>query len=300
MYLNERSWEIQQDDPYTISKGLKEFLKIYAILSKDYGIQELYVPAEEEPFLRSQTYSIAKWLSEVDLEYRRLFLGMWQKRIVYNQDEECEVTYDDVVLKGGTEAALNQSFLISICFTQKWMLDEIHANLYSVTKDLDTPVIIPNIFRHPQLRDEKTKNIVKNTCKIEVRSYEDLWEKREKLFPNLCFCPSVKKDLDEMENTWLYQIIRKLDELNRYKAENPGIRFWPEQLKKATPESEITLKTYKQQHTFCDAGGKQYLASWHVRFTGIPGRIFFIPDYAENSMLICYIGKKLPNVTYPK
>ncbi|MFR3320511.1 MAG: hypothetical protein ACLTSZ_04235 [Lachnospiraceae bacterium] len=38
------------------------------------------------------------------------------------------------------------------------------------------------------------------------------------------------------------------------------------------------------------------MASWHMRFTGIPGRIFFVPGYEPERMLVCYIGKKLKNV----
>lgn len=43
----------------------------------------------------------------------------------------------------------------------------------------------------------------------------------------------------------------------------------------------------------------EYLASWHMRFTVIPGRIFFIPQYKDDKILVCYIGKKLKNVSYP-
>ena len=50
---------------------------------------------------------------------------------------------------------------------------------------------------------------------------------------------------------------------------------------------------------FRDENGVEYEASWHMRFTGISGRIFFVPDYTDTEMLVCYIGKKLPNATYP-
>ena len=48
---------------------------------------------------------------------------------------------------------------------------------------------------------------------------------------------------------------------------------------------------------FYDIDKKSYLAKWHMRFTGIPGRIFFVPNYSKETILICYIGKKLPNPT---
>lgn len=59
------------------------------------------------------------------------------------------------------------------------------------------------------------------------------------------------------------------------------------------------MEMYQKQHTFRDENDVEYQASWHMRFTGIPGRIFFVPDYTDAAMLICYIGKKLPNASYP-
>ena len=56
---------------------------------------------------------------------------------------------------------------------------------------------------------------------------------------------------------------------------------------------------YRKEHTFTDERGVEYLANWHMRFTGIPGRIFFIPQYEDDKILVCYIGKKLKNVSYP-
>ena len=66
-----------------------------------------------------------------------------------------------------------------------------------------------------------------------------------------------------------------------------------------TPESESTLQKYKDEHTFSDDQGQKYLASWHIRFTGIEGRIFFVPDYEQDCILICHVGGKLPNVSFP-
>lgn len=68
---------------------------------------------------------------------------------------------------------------------------------------------------------------------------------------------------------------------------------------KLEQESLVTLDKYKKEHTFIDELGVEYLASWHMRFTVIPGRIFFIPQYKDDKILVCYIGKKLKNVSYP-
>ena len=107
MYLNEKAWEVEPEDLYEASDALKNFLDVYKVLAGKYGRPEVYVPSEDEPYFRSVTYSIAKWLSEVDIEYRRLYLSFWNRRCVYTPDEEYEVYEGHTALRGGTEAVLN-------------------------------------------------------------------------------------------------------------------------------------------------------------------------------------------------
>ena len=80
MYLNEKAWEIQQDDHYVIHRALKNFMQIYSILAGEFHKPGIFVPAGTEIYLRSSDYPLEKWLSEVDIEYRRLFLSFWGKR----------------------------------------------------------------------------------------------------------------------------------------------------------------------------------------------------------------------------
>lgn len=97
---------------------------------------------------------------------------------------------------------------------------------------------------------------------------------------------------------YLSQVVRKLAELESYCVKHTGERFEPSYLTKVTPESKATMEKYKDKHIFMDISGVKHIASWHLRFTGIPGRIFFIPEYKKDCILVCYIGKKLPNVKY--
>lgn len=299
MYLNEKAWEVRQDNMYLIDEALKQFLRIYAALAKDFGIISLYIPEDEELYLRTAAYSIGEWLAKADIEYRRLYLTFWQKRISYRTEDEYEAVGEDGWMKGGTEAFLNNSFLISLCLNEKWKRESISADLFSLFNETVDQVIIYNVFCKEQLYKDPILGILKTAGAVKISSYIDLWKRRSELFPHLKFCPSVQGDLDKLERFYLHQVIKKLLELENYCKNDSGGEFRPDILTKTTMESESTLRQYKRQHTFADENGIEYLASWHMRFTGIPGRIFFIPDYEKNSMLICYIGKKLPNVTYP-
>ncbi|MFR3320510.1 MAG: hypothetical protein ACLTSZ_04230 [Lachnospiraceae bacterium] len=49
-------------------------------------------------------------------------------------------------------------------------------------------------------------------------NYEELWAKKDDLFPHLCFCPSVEMDLQKLENYYLSQIVQKLEQLEQHCA----------------------------------------------------------------------------------
>lgn len=301
MYLNERAWNECQDNPYAVRDALHEFLKIYMKLSCEYHMEGIYVPEGQELQLKSTIYPIAKWMGEVDRDERMRLLGFWQKRIVYKPEEESELVCGDETLVGGTEAALMDSFLISPCFAEKWKITNISGILYTVSEKEESTeeIVLSNVYNESQLCTNEIQMILSQYRKPSVYSYQELWERRETLFPMLSFCPSVKNDLSKLEKSYIHQVYRKIMELEMYCEKNQGEPFRKELLSKTTPETPGTLKKYKKEHTFSDKDGKEYLASWHMRFTGIPGRIFFVPDYEQNRMLVCYIGEKLKTVLNP-
>lgn len=298
MYLNERSWEVINIPSHDLKTALVDFVKLYSDLAQKYRLSEVYVPSEEEPYLRHMTYTVAKWLSEIGIEYRQLFLSFWQKRIIYQPEDEYEAHCDSKSFLGATEAILHDSFVISLGSEEKWRKDVLSFGFYSLSANSDTEVEVPNVFAEYQLEREPVLSIIKRLRKISIYSYEELWRKKNDLFPHLTFCPSVQKNLCQLEKAYLQQIVRKLLELDHCAVSCKGSIFQPELLSKTTRESEETLKQYRKEHTFLDDAGVEYIASWHMRFTGIAGRIFFVPYYEDGKILVCYIGKKLPNVSY--
>lgn len=299
MYLNEKAWEIQQDNPYVIDQALKRFLRIYASLAGEFHKPEIFVPANTDIYLRSADYSIEKWLFEVDIEYRRLFLSFLGKRIEYEPEEEYEVFLDGERLEGGTEAFINDSFMVSLCLNDIWEKENVEAGFFSLEDQSTEEISIRNVYEKEQLYKSPVSDILKASGDIRIYTYKDLWKRRKDLFPHLRFCPSVEKNLEKLETGYVSQVVKKLAELERYSCDHGGEKFRPELLSKTTPETESTLSKYESEHTFEDEEHQRYIVSWHMRFTGIEGRIFFVPQYKENLILVCYIGGKLPNVTYP-
>lgn len=295
MYLNERSWQEPRDDIHAIDRSIKEFLDVYSRIKRRYPRQEIFVPEEETLYLKK--YPLNKWIAEADIEYRRLYLSFWNRRITYCPEEEYEFLVGESALKGGTEACLNASCTFSIGLDEKWTKPRISGIFVSM--DGEEEVEIANVFHADQLDDPEIKSILDEEAKIPVLSYEELWDKKGDLFPHLCFCPSVEADLQKLENYYLSQIVQKLERLEQHCATIGTEKIDTSVLSKTTVESQATLDKYAADHTFRDEKGTPYVASWHMRFTGIPGRIFFVPGYEPERMLVCYIGKKLKNVSFP-
>lgn len=114
MYLNEKSWQEAQDDIHMIDRSLKKFLNVYKQIKKRYPRQEIFVPEGETLYL--QEYPLNKWIAMADIEYKRLYLSFWNRRITYNPEDEYELLVGEAVLKGGTEACLNASCMFSTVF----------------------------------------------------------------------------------------------------------------------------------------------------------------------------------------
>lgn len=298
MYLNEKSWEVIQEDRYITDNAITNFLDIYAAVKKNYPRIEVYIPEGWTIYLCSKDYSIEKWFSSADIEYKRLYLLFVQKAIRYNKEEEYEVSFEGKMFYGGTEAYLNSSFILSICLDDNWKKSNIECKFYSLPDNEEKDISLKNVFCKEQLECLLIKEILDRENSIKVNSYDELWRRREEFFPHLEFCPSVKDNLDLLEMFYLSQVVRKLAELESYCVKHTGERFEPSYLTKVTPESKATMEKYKDKHIFMDISGVKHIASWHLRFTGIPGRIFFIPEYKQDCILVCYIGKKLPNVKY--
>ena len=299
MYINEKSWEVHQAIDTEIECALLQFIKLYSVLGEKYGAVALLVPDNMNLNLYSKSFALGKWLARLqqsDREAYRVFMGFWQRKVVYQVDDEYEFTSDSHTFTGAMEAAINDSFIISLCIDEMWKRERLEGNLYCLLEDSNRKVTVDNLYMAEQLLCDSYISFFKNK-EAKIYSYDDLWEKREKLFPHLEFCPSVEKNLKELQISYINQVMIKLTELNRYSQKYSGEKFRPELLTKITLESERTLKEYAKEHTFYDIDKKSYLAKWHMRFTGIPGRIFFVPNYSKETILICYIGKKLPNPT---
>lgn len=105
--------------------------------------------------------------------------------------------------------------------------------------------------------------------KFRIYDYQELWNKKEIMFPHLKYCPSIEKKLYMLDKQPIKQILSKLKSLDEYAQNLETNPFGFADHNKITPESPVTLDKFRKEHTFRDENGNYYLASWHMRFTGM-------------------------------
>lgn len=124
-----------------------------------------------------------------------------------------------------------------------------------------------------------------------------LMDRRSEVFTRVEFCSGAVSSIQQLRRgtSHFQQVLRRLLELEEF------CRRWtvgpldPDKFpSKMTPESDSTIKHYGTQRTFLCPDGQYRLFSWHVRVTPGKWRIHFVPQEDSKTVLIGYVGPKLP------
>ena len=257
-------------------------------------------------------YPLARWRNDgdVDLEARRYFRSLISQYPpledlpeIKNDMLSQDFFYQDRRAYGFGIAYLLESLSISLPSSEDW---EVHLidiqtqwldnNGVLASQDLQIP------HASNSIHIDKLEGWIENRLKTGAQNGEDLWNRREKLFPNLLFCDHIEKQIQPLKHgsPIFRQIIKRLFELQSYCINWNKGAFSPDQLSfKATVESEPTLKKYSKERTYTCQGGNEVTFTWHGRITPGEWRIYFDPTVGPGMMRIGYIGPKLPTVKYP-
>lgn len=142
----------------------------------------------------------------------------------------------------------------------------------------------------------KHRGFIQSIAIREIANGKELWLRRTDLFPNLDFCNSVKKQIEEMNATELRfkAVVERLLELQDVARSFDGTPVTPASFRSTTtPESASRINSLGAEFTFLCPDGTNRLFSWHARYTPGAGRIHFVPFEAANKILIGYIGIKI-------
>lgn len=153
---------------------------------------------------------------------------------------------------------------------------------------LEQEVSVPNAARSEHV--EVHRHLLDHACAVD--SPLDMFARRSELFPNLEFLPRVGGDVRTLELDGFRAVLRRLQELNEavgeWKVAEASAPVWRSHI---TPDS--SSRCDQGLLTFAIDESTSAVFSWHARYTPGAGRIHFLLNSEERSLLIGYIGPKI-------
>lgn len=290
----------------TAQESFKNFGKCMKALSS-FGITSLRVPANlgNHCFLHGISYyHIIQDSSLIEDEDLRTFMKSSLGTLF--QEEEIEDVYyitdmnvNNIPCKGLGIASENVTNSVAVSFThEQWNLPEYTVSITLLDEEACPEFLLSktrNVCNESQCHLHKDSLLQQKLFQIQTGN--ELWLKRNELFPNLCFCDSVKTQMKTLKNATseLRQVIIKLKELQTVAARcmaGKGIQE-SDFSSKVTYESKSRERELRDKLTFLCPDGKEHLCSWHARYTPGAGRIHFYPVESNQLFYIAYIGPKI-------
>lgn len=311
MYLNELSLNKPANDIY-MARIMGSQLVQTTYVAIQLGLERV-LRTHEKFFnlVMAPNYPISKWLndSEVDKEIQRYIKTLTTKAPFWEGLPGLESgTYiNEFSWQNQSAVGLGASYLmdglaVSFESDEAWKSDKILILMKSIEDDIILKQDI--LVNHASNPDHvyKHNDWIQENIQSEAKKGQDLWEKRNRLFPSLIFCNSVENQLNEMEPVYFSSVRRRLFEIEAYckiwKSKPIGTPFDSKGLLNIKTESEATLKRHGSERTFTCPDGKQRLFSWHIPLTPHARRIHFFPLSETCEIIIGYIGKHLPTSKY--
>lgn len=312
MVFNELSYIFPQK---SVNEGrylFENFLKTYNASIKAGIDQSIIVENKFEGIMLALDYTVEKWRndSEIDNDLKRIYRRLNDfAEFIHDDLREILQEKEFSCIAGRSNGLMIASHLdcISISFLSEsvWDNNIINGILHSLlhTGELISEEI--NVYHTAKEDHIKANNFWLQQKiseeKFNINNGQELWYKKDGLLPSLLFCESTRRQLYKLRkgDKELKQIIKKLLILENYFSKWDGKVFDRNEIN-ADPETEITLNSFKEEHTFTAPDGRDITFSWHIRFTGgdYEGRIFFEPDFVTKHGIIGHIGGKLPTVSW--
>lgn len=242
-------------------------------------------------------YYFEQWLSRLDRVKRSLAISFFTGKPFLHHYPY--YFYNDKEVKGFAYAC--EEDLLSISYNPQALWNNCY---YKLSKEsyLDEAQE-KSIVEEPEVRHISSvehiygfETWIKTRARVSILNGQELWAKREELFPDLIFCDGVKKQVLSLNarNMGFNQIISTLRRLDDYcKAWSEGSFDMEKVGTKISPESDNRKRMFRDKLTFRLPDEREELFSYHARFTPGAGRIHFFPDSDIRKLYIGYIGDKI-------
>lgn len=287
-----------------INHAISQLLRVCQQLFHEKGDRDFYYTAELLTTELISGYTIHDWLQNSEVpQQEKAFLRTIINRKQLIQETDfwggeliVEVECGERITAVGCLAAYeSESYVVSMNTSVLWQAVEIVGTYVTLEQD-DKQVSVDNCCFEEQLTLLGDRE--KARMRLLVSSGEELWEKRELLYPHLLFCDCVQEQLGEARiSLHIQMIMKRLQVLEDYfkgfdgKFDKNDVGYG------CRGESETVEKSddLRRLRTFWTPYGKEEFFGWHISFAGnFPGRIHFIPDTEHRLGIVGYIGKHLP------
>ncbi|MEH2115001.1 hypothetical protein [Nostoc sp.] len=245
------------------------------------------VSREERSFLRTLTTKEPVW-SDVSEDIKNDF----DLSQVFHQGEQAI---------GLGFALVSDALAVSLLSDSQWDCSRLELE---VTQFDDNEELIDKyaVIIHASRKNHVVEHSawIKNRIHTSVIDGEELWNRREELFPNLKFCDVVRKQLENIltGQLELQPVVHILSQLHTCSTNwNEGYFNLKDYPIEESGESEATMNKYGKERTFRCPDGKDRLFERHVKLKFCNWRIHFFA-VKPGQVIIGYVGRHLPTVKY--
>ena len=307
MVLNELSLKTPASDIYTARHLMSELIRTLRQATAN-GVNRVLRTSDEIHCLElAPNYPIARWRNdpEVDREESRFFKTLitkapfWTDVFEELKDEFdlSEIRYQGELVSGIGFALIIDALPVSFNSDTRW--DYCYLSLEVIRIDANQEIVDETVkIVHASCRNHVREHAdwIKNRIRTEVTNGEELWNRRQELFPSLEFCDDISKQIQCLDNgkPMLRQVLKRLFELEEYcKSWKDGAFDFDALPSKVSLESESRLKQLKDELTFKCSDGKKRIFSLHARMTPGAWRLHFCTELGPGKIIIGYIGPKI-------
>jgi hypothetical protein len=312
MILNGLSLKNPVNDEQIARELMSTLIKTIS-LAVNLGIRTLRTENKIYDIIIAPDYPLSKWLNDnqVDIEQRDFLLTLETQTPLLKEITDTvirdKVDLSDFKYQGEAARDLGISYLLdnlAISFNSdtKWNSSQLKLELTTIDENDDlTESTIKVNHASFKIHIEEHKNWIEQRIRLTINDGKELWYRKEELFPDLEFCESVRKQLEDIRTGQLelQYVVKALFELqNCSKNWNNGTFSTQGYSIETSGESEPTLNQYSQQRTFRCLDGEDRLFEQHVKLRVCNWRIHFLPENPSKAIVVGYIGRHLPTVKY--
>ena len=310
--VNDLSIHHATDTEHNAKTLIEQFVLFCKSLDAKSVVDETIFPEDLFSMPLNDEYGLTQWLDDasVPIIYKRFFMRFLDKNRRYynaqNIDGEFAVLLDEQEQNsmGCAFAVEHDSVLLSLPTNSVWESKSVAGEYSSLDESGEMHVsskYIENIWT--ALSIEEILSAYRRELSDDISSGQDLWDKREQLYPNLVFCQNVKDQLfDDSEKYHINAVMKKLNRFQEYFS-NCNDSYDPKDLgmgartESETVKSDADLRDLRRFKL--PSGSEEYFFD-HIGFSGkySAGRIHFLPDNRNKRCYIGYIGRHLPTKKY--